>query len=153
MTTTVRAEARCVLRTSECWEQLSDLSRAPYYVPGVRSIEFLTEERTGVGASRIAHSSSGALHETVVEWNEGEGFLLRLHRGDKPPRPMKEATFRYAIEPDGVATRIVLTMTFAFGMGPLGALLERLARGPMQRNVDRIAERLARYWETGSADS
>jgi hypothetical protein len=152
LTTTVRAETRCVLRTSECWEKLSDLSLAKHYVPGVKEIEFVSQSRTNLGTSRIAHSSAGALQETVIEWNEGSGFLLRLHRGERPPRPMKEATFRYAIEPDGVGTRIVLTMTYAFGLGPLGRLLERLARRPMQRNVERIAERLARFWETGSAE-
>ena len=152
MTTSVRAEGRSVLRTAECWEKLSDLSLARHYVPGVSEIEFLTPARSGLGASRIAHSSAGALHETVIEWNEGEGFLLRLHRGDKPPFPMKEATFRYAIEPDRAGTRIILTMTYAFGLGALGGLIERLARRPMQRNLDRIAERLARFWETGSAE-
>jgi hypothetical protein len=152
MTTTVRAESRCVLRTSDCWEKLRDLSLAKHYVPGVKEIEFVSQSRAGLGTSRIVRSSAGALHETVIEWSEGAGFLLRLHRGDKPPRPMKQAQFRYAIEPDGVATRIVLSMSYAFGLGPLGPLLERLAQGPMQRNVDKIALRLARYWETGSAD-
>jgi len=152
VTTTVRAESRCVLRTSDCWEQLRDLSLAKHYVPGVTEIEFVSSSRTGLGATRIAHSSAGALHETVVEWNDGEGFLLRLHRADGPPRPMKDAHFRYAIVPNGVATRIVLSMTYTFGAGPLGPLIERLARIPMQRNIDRIALRLARYWETGSAD-
>ncbi len=96
---------------------------------------------------------AGGLHETVIEWNDGEGFLLRLHRGEKPPRPMKEATFRYAIEPDGVATRIVLSMSYAFGMGRLGPLLENLARRPIQRNLDEIAVRLPRFWETGNAEA
>ena len=105
MTTTVRAETRCVLRPSDCWEKLSDLSLAHHYVPGVKEIEWVSAGRTGIGATRIAHSSAGAMYETVVEWDEGSGFLLRLHRNHKPPRPMKEATFRYAIEPDGVSTR------------------------------------------------
>jgi len=152
MTTTVRAETRCVLRTSDCWDQLRDLSLAERYVPGVKSVQFVSQNRTGLGTSRIVESSAGALHETVIEWNEGAGFLLRLHRGEHPPRPMKAATFRYAIEPDGVSTRVVLTMQFAFALGPLGPLVERLARPAMQRNVDRIAERLVRFWETGSAD-
>ena len=104
-------------------------------------IEFVSQNRTGLGASRIAHSKLATLHETVVEWNEGRGFLLRLHRGDKSPRPWKDASFRYAIEPDGVATLIDLSMTYTFGFGPLAPLLERLARGPMQRNLDRLAAR------------
>ncbi len=152
MTMTVRAQSRCVLRTTECWDKLRDLSLAKDYVPGVTDIEFVSQNRTGLGASRIAHSKLATLHETVVEWNEGRGFLLRLHRGDKPPRPWKNASFRYAIEPDGVATLIDLSMTYTFGFGPLAPLLERLARRPLQRNLDRLAARLARYWETGSAE-
>lgn len=153
MTTSLRAESRCVLRPAECWEKLRDLSLARHYVPGVEEIEFLTEQRQGVGTSRIARMKVGGLHETVIEWNDGEGFLLRLHRGENPPRPMKEATFRYAIEPDGVSTHIVLSMTYAFGMGPLGPLLESLARRPIQGNLDKIATRLPRFWETGNAET
>lgn len=150
--TTVQSRSRCVLRPGECWEKLSDLSLADRYVPGVKGLHFVSQNRTGLGTSRVVESSAGALHETVIEWNEGSGFVLRLHRGEGPPRPMREATFRYAIEPDGVTTRVVLTMTYAFGLGPLGPLIERLARPAMQRNVDRIADRLVRFWETGSAE-
>ena len=66
--------------------------------------------------------------------------------------PMKEATFRYAIGADGGGTRIELSMSFAFGMGPLGRVLEFFAKRMVQNNINAIAPRLARYWETGSAE-
>ncbi len=73
MTMTLRAQSRCVLRTTECWDKLRDLSLAKHYVPGVTDIEFVSQNRTGLGASRIAHSKLATLHETVVEWHEGRG--------------------------------------------------------------------------------
>ena len=150
---TVAAEAHCKLPPRECWEKLRDFGAASNYVPGVTHIEFVGEQREGVGACRIAHSKAMSIHETVTEWTEGKGFVIRLHKGEGPPSPMKEATFRYAIEPAGSSesdgTRIVLTMSFAFGLGPLGAVIGRIARGAMQKNLDAIAPRLAQYWETG----
>ena len=142
-TTTVQTHARCVLRPGDCWEKLSDLSLADRYVPGVKSVRFVSQNRTGHSTSRIVESSAGELQETVVEWNEGTGFLLRLHRGDGPPTPMREATFRYAIEPDGVTTRVVLTMTYAFGLGTARAARRtpRAAGDAAQPRQDRRTHR------------
>ena len=69
MTTTVRAQSRCVLRTADCWEKLRDLSLARDYVPGLTDVEFVSQNLTGLGTCRIVHSRSvGAMHETVIEW-------------------------------------------------------------------------------------
>ncbi|MFO7636099.1 MAG: hypothetical protein R6W96_02175 [Clostridia bacterium] len=93
------------IRLSEqaIWEKLKDLSLAANYVPGVREVVFLSKERTGLGASRRVLPVG--LDETVVRWEEGQRFVLRLHKGDRTSFfPFQKAFFEYAIsrEPTGV---------------------------------------------------
>jgi len=144
----VEGTAPCALPVAACWEKLCDLERAKHYVPGVRDVSFVTSARSGLGATRIAHGSAGDMYETVVEWNEGKGFTLALHRGERPPWPFREARFRYAIEPQGAATRIRLTMTVRFPFGIAGRALGALARPALAKNLATLARRVARHWET-----
>ena len=76
------------LSPSEVWAKLRDLSLAHDYVPGVDAVEILTTQQEGVGASRRIFQDNGqTLDETVVEWEEGRGFVIRLHVGDQGPPP------------------------------------------------------------------
>ena len=89
------AAARVVINMprEQAWSLLRDLSLAHNYVPGITRTEITTEKAEGPGASRRVFQSSGkGMDETIVEWNEGHGFLIRLHRGEKgapPPLPMR----------------------------------------------------------------
>ena len=95
MATTVRAAAPIGLPIDECWEKLRDLTRARDYVPGLTDCVVRTEQREGVGASRVVtHHQFGAMDETIVEWDEGKGFTVRLHKGEAPARPFREASSR-----------------------------------------------------------
>src|ERR1700722_10002762 len=104
MPSTVTYEVHIDLPRAKVWEGLRDLSRAPRYVPNLTGVELTTDQREGVGASRRVFQVKGKpLDETVEEWEDGFGFKLRLHNGDKPPAPFPEAWFDYRIAdaPDG----------------------------------------------------
>ena len=150
MTLSVEGTAHTDLATDACWARLRELERAKHYVPGVTDVSFATDAREGLGTTRIAHGSAGDMHETVVEWDEGRGFTLVLHRGERPPWPFREARFRYAIAPDEGArgTRIRLAMTVRFPLGVAGRALEPFARPALARNLRELAARVARHWET-----
>jgi carbon monoxide dehydrogenase subunit G len=150
MTSSVSGKARIALPIAACWERLRDLERARDYVPGLKGAEITTEQKEGVGASRVvSHAQFGSMNETVVEWNEGEGFLIRLHRGDRAAFPFSEATFRYALREVGDETEISTTMTYALRFGVLGRLLDHAILGRvMQRSVSEVALALAENYET-----
>jgi hypothetical protein len=136
----------------KAWEILRDLSRAHHYVPGLVKTEITTDNKEGIGASRIVYQSERkGLHETVTEWNEGCGFLIRLHRGEKgPPPPFKEGWFRYAIEDEGDKTRLSISLIYTLRMGWFGILLERLLLGKNFHRILRdIAISMKAYYETG----
>ncbi len=124
----VSYETPVALERAAAWQKLRDLSAAHHYVPGLKGVEITTELREGVGASRRVLQGGGlALDETVIDWREGEGFSLRLHRGDKGPvPPMTRAWFDYGLcERDGQLL-LCNRMRYDVGLGPLGGLLNSL---------------------------
>lgn len=150
MPSSVSARAAIPLPIEVCWEKLRDLSRAASYVPGLVGCVVTTEQREGVGASRrVTSRQFGDMDETVIAWDEGRGFSLRLHKGDAPALPFKEASFRYALEPSGPGCEIVTTLRYTLAFGPLGRLLDALVfRRVSQKNVRDVALALAEHYVT-----
>jgi hypothetical protein len=152
MSSTTSAEIVVDLPRAQVWERLRDLGKAHHYVPGLTDTRFTTEQREGVGTSRKVYQKGMApMDETVVEWRDGYGFLLRLHNGDKAPLIFQEAYFSYAIEEAGPAATIFRpSMTYTLRWGALGRLLDRLF---FQRASGKMLQTLARsfkqYYETG----
>lgn len=153
MTTTVRAAARIPLPIGTCWEKFRDLTRAKDYVPGLTDSIITTDQKEGVGTSRIVrHAQFGDMNETVVDWDEGVGMTIRLHKGDGPARPFKEAFFRYELrevpETPGEC-EIHTALRYELPFGPLGRLLDALfMRRLFQRNVTDTAVCLAENYRT-----
>ena len=139
----------------QVWEKLRNLTLADRYVRGVNSCVIDTEQREGVGTSRTVTLANGErMQETVEEWNEGHGFLLRLHKGDKPAMPIfRRFYFRYAIEDDGEGTRFNPALLYETRFGPLGWLLGKLAHGKMQQSAQDVGERMKRFYERAESDA
>jgi uncharacterized membrane protein len=152
MSSTASCKVLVNLPRETVWEGLRDLSRAPFYVPNLTATEFTTAKHTGVGASRRVFQTNGKpLDETVESWDEGYGFLLKLHNGDKAPAPFKKAWFDYRIAdaPDG-KTYFLPSLIYELPWGPIGALLNLLIIGPFARkSTQQVADNFKRYYETG----
>jgi uncharacterized membrane protein len=152
MITTVTYEVPVDLPRATVWEGLRDLNRAPFYVPGLTGVEITTELREGVGASRRVFQAKGQpLDETVESWDDGYGFLIRLHNGDKPPAPFRQAWFDYRIaDAPGGMTLFRPALRYVMPWGPLGAVLNALVvKNFALSNVRKVAENFKRYYETG----
>lgn len=148
-----QAEVIVNLPRQEVWQRLRDLGIAHKYVPDLRDCRMTTEQREGVGTSRRVYTTSGMeMDETVIEWNEGQGFVIRLHDGDKPPPPVfKEACFHYIIEDaPGGSTRFLPTMTYTLKFGVLGRLLDALIINMIIRSqMKKVGLGLKQFYETG----
>jgi len=130
------------------WAKLRDLSLAPHYVPGLTGCRFHPGAMEGVGASRRVLRKGGQyLDESVVQWQEGTGFVLRLHKGgNESPFPFRRASFSYALQAEGDATRITLQMSYSLRGG---RLFEGLLAKAFNKVVQQIAENLKAFYETG----
>lgn len=140
------------LDADSAWARLSDFSLAVNYVPGLTDLKINTEQTSGVGASRTVFTGGKlALDETIIEWREGEGFSIRLHRGDNGPiPPMTEAYFDYGLEVAGDKVYLHNRMRYRIGLGLLGRLLDWLVINRVVRNAVRdttIAQKV--FYESG----
>jgi hypothetical protein len=136
------------LNPSAAWAKLRDLSLAPHYVPGLTGCQFHPGAREGVGASRRVFRKGGQwLDESVAQWQEGAGFVLILHRASSgAPFPFREASFSYALQAEGDATRITTKMSYSLRGG---RLMEMLLAKAFNNVVREIAENLKAFYESG----
>jgi hypothetical protein len=135
---------------SQAWNRLRDISLAHNYVPGVTRTEILGEQTEGVGASRYVYlGAKKYLQETVVEWREGEGFVLRLHKGDKPAPPFRHASFHYSLADEGSSNTLLTTsLEFEMPWGALGRWLEKRMEKLVRSSTEDVAIALKLFYES-----
>ena len=135
----------------DAWSKLQDFSLAHNYVPGIIKTEITTENKNGLGASRkVYQSPKRALEETIVEWNEGVGFKIRLHKGKKDA-PFKGAYFKYGLssEPNNT-TKLTTVMGYTPPLMKAGEFLDKLFLNKIISNViNDVALSLKSFYETG----
>jgi hypothetical protein len=164
MSQQAKAEIVIDLPRAQAWEKLRDLSMAHHYVPGLVKTEIVSEQAEGIGASRYVYRNEKSyIQETVTEWQEGEGFLIRLHKGDKPAAPFKEAWFRYHLADhssgDGSGdssgdsseqTLFTASLGYQMPWGAVGNWLGGRMLGFVQSTVADVATAMKLYYETGN---
>ncbi|KEQ17657.1 SRPBCC family protein [Endozoicomonas numazuensis] len=139
------------LPVEQSWEKMSDLAVSHYYVPDVVDTQILTEKTQGLRVSRrVFKSEDQYVDETVVEWNEGSGFVIKLHN-ETFFLPFNEGRFRYQIAEAGEQqTEFTGTMSFEPPMGLLGDWLFRnVLASPIEETVDQTVLSLRYFYETG----
>lgn len=152
----VSSEIEADISMQEAWEKLRDLSVPHNYVQGLTNTEITTDQREGVGASRKVFSEKRPpMDETVVVWDEGHGFLLKLHHGDSDAQgPFKRSFFRYTIEHAGNGTLLKNSMEYEMKWGLAGVILDKLILRKVFRAVVRdvlIGQKA--FYESGEAVS
>jgi len=151
MQRSISEEVVVELPPAAAWQRMSDLSKAHFYVPGVTDTRIDTPATRGVGASRTVFlKGREAMEETVTEWREGSGFLLRLHRGGRPIAPFGRAEFSYSMMAlDSGRTRVRLELRYRMDRWFLRLADSLFMRAVVRANLRRTAGNLRRYYETG----
>lgn len=138
------------LAIDECWQKMQDFSIAHHYVPGLIDSKVLTKQTNGVGASRRVFKKMMALDETIIDWQEGKGFTIRLHDGDKD-KPLPQSTFSYALEAkDKATTHFTGSMSYGFPLGSFGVFISRYLVLPfVQKEISDVVFAVKHFYETG----
>lgn len=145
------ATATINIRREDAWTILRDLTQAHNYVPGILKTELTTEQKEGVGASRKVYQGKNKwMEETVTQWDDGHGFTIRLHKGEKDV-PFKNAFFEYRIDDNGVdKTALSMTMGYTPPLGRMGKGMDRLFLNKIISGViNDVALSMKLYYETG----
>jgi len=152
MSQEVSAQILIDIPIAEAWAKLRDISLAHHYVPGIVKTVVVSPQRTGVGASRhVYRNATSYIQETVEEWQDGTGFLIRLHKGDKPAPPFKQAWFRYSLAAHGAAqTQLTVSLRYEMPWGRPGAWLGAKMAKFVQATIADVALAMKLYYESGS---
>ena len=136
----------------QAWEKLQDFSLAHNYVPKLTRTKIVSTVRSGLGAHRHVYTGSKYIEETIVQWNEGQGFTIKLHKGAQPMPPFQLAEFDYLLSEQSLEqTRIELTLRFAMPWGVIGKFLGRSMMLPvMRKQLLQIAAGVKHFYETGN---
>jgi len=148
----IEASVSVDLPVASAWEVMSDFSIAQNYVPNLSGTEIMSAERSGVGAHRRAYDMDGGyIEETIISWHEGQGLVLKLHKGDEPMSPFKQIEFTYRLsEVNESEARITISMAYELPLGVVGAKLGEWFISPvMQKTLVLTAAGMKHYYETG----
>lgn len=144
------------LPVEQAWVLLQDFSLPHNYVPNITRTEIVSQQLAGVGAHRRVYDKSGDyLEETIIEWREGEGFVIRLHDGDQPMTPFERSEFSYSISASGASKTVIeLALTFEMPWGGFGETLGDWVILPvMEKQLVLVAAGMKHFYETGQAAS
>ena len=139
------------LPVTDSWELLQDFSLAHHYVPGLTDTQIVSTQKTGEGAHRRVYSGKRFLEETITRWHPGAGFVIRLHKGERPMPPFRSADFEYAINASGSRqTRVDLSMRIIMPGGAAGRFVAaKLIMPVIRKNLTQVAAGLKHFYETG----
>lgn len=137
---------------TDVWNALADLRNMRHYMPGLETVELLGEASGGVGASRYCVFEDGVeLEERIVEWNEGDGYVLETAKAVKVPMKTNRVSFRLA-EDDGVTT-VTQSMEYAMKGGLVAPLIEKAVSGRMRSATANALNGLKGYVESSQAEA
>ncbi len=148
----VTASAVVNVPLSQAWRTLQDYSLAHNYVEGVVRTEITTEQKTGLGASRkVYFNETDYNNETIVDWQEGKGFTMRLHVDDEPLTPFTQASFRYHLtEQSSDSIKVTFGMSYQLPWGWFGEKLNQwVIQGEMEKAIVKVAAGFKHFYETG----
>jgi hypothetical protein len=148
---TVTGTSEIAMSREDAWAKLQDFSLAHNYVPGIIRTQIVSDNARGIGASRYVYQSEKKyVQETVEEWHEGQGFTIRLHRGDKPAPPFRSARFTYRLDdtPQG-NTLLTTSLTYEMPWGRLGNWLGGKLKPFVQQTIQDVALSMKLFYETG----
>lgn len=134
---------------AEVWRTLADLEAVELYSPAVKTAEYTSERRDGIGASRYCDfHGPGSVHERVVQWHEGERLGIGIEKGF--PAKNVVADFRLS-DVDGNSTRVEVRFTYDPKFGPIGALMDRvMMRSYAEKAMHGLMKGLKHHSETGA---
>lgn len=142
------------LTPDQTWSVMRDLSISDKYLPGERQVDILSSNKSGVGAHRRIYRNNSVddyVDETVVEWIEGEGFTLKLHKDETVLPPFERAEFKFTIRKTLSSRSLVVLQVLSEMPSSVSssapskqALIES-----SERRLVQVAAGMKHYYQTG----
>ena len=107
------------------------------FAPFITSVDALSENASGMGATRRCHFENGTfLVEKVIAWHPGQSY--RVQMSDMDPIPFKDAFADISIARlDAMHSTVTWSLNFKVKYGPFGWLLGQLV---MKRALGKVLD-------------
>ncbi len=131
------------------WGVLSNLEEVAKYNSTIKSAQYISENKEGVGAARQCElDPKGSIKERVTKVEEGHAIEMELY---KSPYPLVFNTWRTEIKSNGNGgTTVSQVMEYKLKFGAFGAVLDTLVmRGKMAKIMNEMFISMKKYIETG----
>lgn len=123
------------------WDVISDVVAYAEVAPNLSHAAIESGEGAGM-VRRCWDTQGGTWQEACGEWVPGSHYTMIVDTSDYP-YPFTTMAGRWAVEPEGSGSRIVMRFDYGMRYGPLGALLGRTL---VPRKFTPICERLLENW-------
>jgi len=145
----VKIKTNCNIDANDAWNQLQNFSIPHKYIPFLQNTMILSNQSNGVGAYRRVFTKYTYTDETVIKWEEGSGYTIKLHRNNQQPYPFISATFTYQIVPiDKYSCELIGIFKYHLPFGIIGKILNQLLLGIIIRfNIRRVMMGMKSYYE------
>lgn len=150
--TVIRYEIEVDAPHNRVWELMADLGGIHKFHPFVPTSYYVTDQLTGVGASRVCEFDANmAVEETVTHWQEGQTMTLQIDfiKGMKPP--INNLRGIVSVKPSGTNQSLAaLEMRYDPKFGPIGSLMDKMMiRRQYAKMIPGILKGLKHHAETG----
>lgn len=132
------------------WAAVADAGNVDAWTPTIRSARVTSASDRGVGTTRqCVLVPVGIVQERVTAWVEERLLTVEIYEHRGLPA-MRNGAAMIELEPDGAHTTVRCQMAYEVGLGPLGAVLNRVGfRRMFTRSVVGVLAGLKHNIETG----
>ncbi len=136
---------------SSIWNTLENFGGIDKYAPTIRSSSIVGVQQTGLGAKRRCTFTDGSsLVETIIKYEEGEGYRMELSEYSFPLKYMFADIYVKPV--DEKTSQVTMSTDFLVKAGPLGWLMGFFLMRPVMKGAfGKVMSGLAYYSETGEA--
>ena len=132
----------------QVWAILADLETAERYDAFIERAFYVSDDRTGVGATRQCDLPDGSsIKERVTAWDEGDGYEIEASDDPSGAFPLVNQRVRFDLENRGQAT--LVRMTFSYEYAPDIAINRDEADGMAGELLGGVLGGLKQFVETG----
>jgi hypothetical protein len=139
----IQIQRQAAASPASVWAVLADFPHLADIWDGLRGSRAIGDQTQGVGARRhVDLKPVGSLVETVTAWEAGRA--LATENQPSALVPMKQATARITLDPDGDGTAITFDYRYVPRGGPIGLLtglvIDRMLTGQFEDMLAAVDE-------------
>lgn len=135
---------------SAIWTSLESFGGIEEYSPTIKDSYIVGDQKTGIGAKRRCTFTDGSsVVETIIEYDEGEGYRMELSEFSFP---LKYMFADIHVKPIGEQScEVTMSTDFLVKGGPLGWLMGFVLMRPIMKGAfGKVMSGLAYYSGTGN---